>query len=81
MIRYSRFFEIVGLLNISYESRCETVHEHRTMMYNFPLMSIKAKPELYKQKIIRAAMKAYWPLRMAGFDYLLAPIILWASVD
>ena len=51
------------------------------MAYMFPSMPGKIRPELSKQKIVRAAMKAYWPLRMAGFDYLLAPIILWASID
>ncbi|MGD0425067.1 MAG: hypothetical protein ABSA92_16680 [Candidatus Bathyarchaeia archaeon] len=55
--------------------------EQRTMAYMFPSMPGKIRPELSKQKIVRAAMKAYWPLRMAGFDYLLAPIILWASID
>jgi hypothetical protein len=56
-------------------------HEQRTMTYIFPSMPRKIHPELFKQKIVRAAMKAYWPLRMAGFDYLLAPIILWASIN
>jgi hypothetical protein len=51
------------------------------MAYMFPSMPRKIHPELSKQKIVRAAMKAYWPLRMAGFDYLLAPIILWASIN
>ncbi|MGP8128627.1 MAG: hypothetical protein ACLP9D_12585 [Candidatus Bathyarchaeia archaeon] len=56
-------------------------HEQRTMAYMFPSMPRKTHPELFKQKIVRAAMKAYWPLRMAGFDYLLTPIILWASIN
>jgi len=51
------------------------------MSYMFPSMPRKIPPELFKQKIVRAAMKAYWPLRMAGFDYLLTPIILWASIN
>ncbi len=51
------------------------------MAYMFPLMPRKIHPELSKQKIARAAMKAYWPLRIAGLDYLLAPIILWAAID
>ena len=51
------------------------------MAYMFPSMPRKMHPELSKQKIVRAAMKAYWPLRMAGFDYLLTPIILWASIN
>ena len=51
------------------------------MSYMFPSMPRKIHPELFKQKIVRAAMKAYWPLRMAGFDYLLTPIILWASIN
>jgi hypothetical protein len=36
---------------------------------------------MFKQMIVRAAMNIYWPLRMAGCDYLLAPIILWALID
>ena len=51
------------------------------MAYMFPSMPRKIHPALFKQKIVRAAMKAYWPLRMAGFDYLLAPIILWVSIN
>ena len=34
-----------------------------------------------KEKIVQTAIEAYWPLRLAGFEYLLAPIILWASID
>ena len=56
-------------------------HEQRTMVPIFPSMPRKITLGLFKQKIIRAAMKAYWPLRMVGFDYLLAPIIIWASIS
>ena len=56
-------------------------YEQRTMAYMFPSIPREIHAELSKQKIARVAMKAYWPLRVAGFDYLLAPIILWASVD
>jgi hypothetical protein len=56
-------------------------HEQKTMAYVFPSRPGKIHPALCKQKIVRAAMKAYWPLRMAGFDYLLAPIILWATIN
>jgi hypothetical protein len=61
--------------------RAKGSYEQRIMAYTFPSMRRKIHPELFKQKIIRAAMKAYWPLRMLGFDYLLAPIIIWASIN
>jgi len=51
------------------------------MAYMFPSVPRRTHSELFKQNIVRVAMEAYWPLRMAGFDYLLAPIILWASTD
>jgi hypothetical protein len=59
-----------------YELECKESQEQITMAYMFPSIPRKIHPALFKQKIVRAAMKSYWPLRMAGFDYLLAPIIL-----
>jgi hypothetical protein len=61
--------------------RAKIRFEERAMSYMFPSMPRKIHSELFKQKIVRAAMKAYWPLRVAGFDYLLTPIILWASIN
>jgi hypothetical protein len=55
--------------------------ERRTMAYVFPSMPGRIHLELSKQKVAQAAMRAYWPLRIAGLDYLLAPVILWASTD
>jgi len=59
----------------------ESTIEPRTMAYVLPSLPGKIHIGLSKQMIVRVAMKAYWPLRMAGFDYLLAPIILWATFD
>jgi len=61
--------------------RANGSYEQRIMVHMFPSMRGKIHPELFTQKIIRAAMKAYWPLRMVGFDYLLAPIIIFASIN
>jgi hypothetical protein len=55
--------------------------ERRSMAYVFPSMPRKIRSELSKQRLAQVAMRAYWPLRIAGLDYLLAPVILWASTD
>jgi hypothetical protein len=56
-------------------------YELRIMAYVFPSMPGRIHLELSKQRLAQVAMRAYWPLRIAGLDYLLAPVILWAATD